>query len=79
MTSLPQGWSDTGKIVSYTLKAENDKQKLHLVRNLAVDFILLETKYYPALREYFQQIKTTDDQQIILEAGAPSASAASLR
>ena len=73
VTSLPQGWSDTGKIVSYTLKAENDKEKLHLVRTMVVDFIMIESKYYPALRAYFQQIKTTDDQQVVLETGGAAA------
>jgi hypothetical protein len=73
VSSLPQGWSDTGRVVSYTLKAENDKGKLHLSRALKVEFILMEVKYYPALRKYFQEIKTTDDQQIVLDPGAARA------
>jgi hypothetical protein len=73
VSSLPPGWSDTGKVVAYTLKAENDKGKLHLTRTLAVDFILMEVKYYTPLRNYFQEIKTTDDQQIVLDPGATRA------
>jgi hypothetical protein len=74
VSSLPKGWTDTGRVVSYTLKAENDKGKLHLARTLAVNFIIMEVKYYPALRGYFQEIKTTDDQQIVLDPGAARAS-----
>jgi hypothetical protein len=73
VSSLPPGWNDTGKVVAYTLKVENDKGKLHLTRTLAVDFILMEVKYYTPLRNYFQDIKTTDDQQIVLDPGATRA------
>ena len=73
VSSLPPGWNDTGKVVAYTLKAENDKGKLHLTRTLAVDFILMQVKYYTPLRDYFQQIKTADDQQIVLDPGATRA------
>ena len=58
---------------TYSLKAENNKDKLHLARTLTIDFIFMEVKYYPALRSYFQEIKTTDDQQIVLDPGAARA------
>jgi hypothetical protein len=38
-----------------------------------VDFILMEAKYYSALREHFQEIKTSDDQQIVLDSGSARA------
>jgi hypothetical protein len=73
VSSLPKGWSDTGKVVSYTLKAENDKGVLHLSRTLNVDFIYMDLKYYGALRQYYQRIKDADDEQVVLEAGAARA------
>jgi hypothetical protein len=73
VSSLPRGWQDIGRVVTYSLTAEGDKEKLHLTRTLTVDFIFMEVKYYPALRNYFQEIKTTDDQQIVLEPGAARA------
>ena len=66
-SSLPRGWSNTGKVVSYTFAAQNDKGKLHLARTVGVDFIFLDRKYYAALRRYFQEIKTIDDQQVVLD------------
>ena len=56
-----------GKVVSYTFAAQNDKGKLHLARTVGVDFIFLDRKYYAALRRYFQEIKTIDDQQVVLD------------
>jgi len=68
VSSLPAGWQYTAPNgVSYSLTAANDQGKLHISRTLTVDFILMEAKYYSALREHFQQIKTTDDQQIVLD------------
>ena len=59
--------------MTYNLSAENSNGKLHLVRTLAVNFIFLDKKYYPALRRYFQEIKNTDDQQIVLDPAAARA------
>ena len=73
ISSLPRAYSDTGKVVGYSFKADNDKGNLHLTRNLSVEFIYIESKYYSALRDFFQQIKTTDDQQIVLDAGGAKA------
>ena len=69
VSTLPPGWKDTGKVVSYTIAAQDDNGKLHLSRTVSINFVLLEQKYYPALRSYFQQIKTSDDQQVVVAPG----------
>jgi hypothetical protein len=73
VSSLPQGWKNTGNPVTYSLAAENNKGKLHLARTLTVEFILMDVKYYSALRKFYQEIKTNDDQQIVLDSGAARA------
>jgi len=73
ISSLPPGWNDTGKVVTYTLAAKDENGKLHLNRTVTVNFIFMDTKYYGALRRYFQQIKTTDDQQVVVDPSAASA------
>ena len=73
VSSLPKGWSDSGRVVTYAMKAEGGKGSVHLTRSLAVEFVFLEAKYYQALRNYYQVVKTTDDQQVVLEATAPRA------
>jgi hypothetical protein len=80
---LPEGWQVSsvpppqtrdGHIVTYSLKADKDgAATLHITRKLTWDFLLLDAKYYPALRDFFQSVRTGDDQQIILQSAATSA------
>jgi len=32
--------------------------------------MLLDVKYYPALRTFFESVRSADDQQILLQPGA---------
>lgn len=70
VSSLPAAQKEDGHIIVYTLKVENDKGMLHLVRTLNVDFLRIDAKYYPALRNFFQAVKTGDEQQIVLQPGS---------
>lgn len=38
-----------------------------------MNFVFLDSKYYSALRRYFQQIQTTDEEQVVVEPGAAKA------
>jgi len=73
VTSLPQGQEDSRRVVTYSLMSTNNNGTLHFARSLSVDFVILEAKYYSALRNYYQRIKTGDDEQIVLEPGAARA------
>jgi len=57
-------------VVAYDLKVENGKNTLHLTRTLRVDFMYLETKYYSALRDFFEVVRTADEAQIVLQPGS---------
>ena len=79
---LPEGWQASsvpppqdqpGKIVAYSLQVGKDGNALHLTRMLNWNFIFLEQKYYPALRNFFQSVRTADDQQIVLQPTTASA------
>jgi hypothetical protein len=61
-------------VIAYTLKTENSKGTLHLARTFNVDFLQLETKYYTALRNFFQVVRTGDEQQIVLQPGTTASS-----
>lgn len=74
ITTLPAPQKQDGHIISYTMSAENNKGTLHLNRTLNVDVLMLETKYYPALRNFFQIVRTVDEQQVVLQPGAVHAS-----
>ena len=81
--SLPPGWQMNSApppqlqdqhLVRYDLTVESNKDTLHIVRKLNVDILLLEQKYYTALRNFFQVVRTGDDEQILLQPGTASAS-----
>jgi hypothetical protein len=74
VSSIPPGKDLDSHVVSYNLKAESGKDTLHLTRKLRVDFMVLDSKYYPALRNFFQAVRTGDEQQIVLQPGGASAS-----
>jgi Domain of Unknown Function with PDB structure (DUF3857) len=80
---LPKGWQTAsvpaeetkdGRIVSYDLKTEDGKTTIHTARKLKIDFVILEPKYYPSLRVFFQAVRTADEEQIVVQADATSAS-----
>ena len=72
--SLPPEQSQDIKAVSYALKVANDKQTVHLTRKLHIDVLLLEQKYYPTLRAFFQIVRKGDEQQLVLQPGGANAS-----
>jgi transglutaminase-like putative cysteine protease len=68
--SLPIAQDQDGHVIHYSLKVDNNTGKLRLTRNFSLDFTLVETKYYPALRRFFQTVRTGDEEQIVLQPGA---------
>ncbi|MGH9515327.1 MAG: DUF3857 domain-containing protein [Terriglobales bacterium] len=67
VSSLPSAQDKDSKVVRYVLKAEDNKNTVHLNRQLSVDLLLLESKYYPALRNFFQLVRTGDEEQVVLQ------------
>lgn len=68
VSSLPQPSDQDGHLVRYILKPETRPGTLRLSRKLTMDVVLLEPKYYPALRNFFQVVRTGDAQQVVLQA-----------
>jgi transglutaminase-like putative cysteine protease len=71
--SLPKPQKQDGHVVTYDLVATNDAGSLHVRRTLTVDMLLLDQKYYGALRNFFQGVRTGDEEQIVLQPGNASA------
>jgi len=65
--SLPQAQNNDVKAVAYSLKVENDKGSLHLERHLRCSLTFLEQKYYGTLRNFYQSVRSGDEQQIVLQ------------
>jgi hypothetical protein len=74
VSSTPPAQKQDGKVVGYTLDINHDAGALHWTRTLNVDLILLDSKYYGALRNFFQVVRTGDDGQIILQPATATTS-----
>ena len=82
--SVPTGWQvsslppakkhDNSGVVLYELKAENNKSTIHVSRKLKVDLLLVDQKYYPTLRNFFQVVRSGDEEQVVLQPVGASAS-----
>lgn len=74
VSSLPAAQDKDARALTYNMKVENNNGALHLTRKLNVDIVMLDQKYYAALRGCFQIVRTGDDEQIVLQPGTSSAS-----
>jgi hypothetical protein len=74
ISSVPPAQDHSGRVVNYITKVENQNGKLHLTRTLDVSFVLLDQKYYTALRSVFQQLRASDEQQVVLQTSKATAS-----
>jgi hypothetical protein len=74
VSSVPPPQTQDGHVVLYGLKVESGNGSVHVNRKLNIDFMVLEAKYYTALRNFFQTVRTGDEEQILLQPGTASAS-----
>jgi hypothetical protein len=51
------------------MKAEDRAGSLHLTRLLRSDLALVPKENYPALRAFFQLVRTGDEEQVVLQPG----------
>src|SRR5208337_327490 len=69
VSSVPPPQDHNGNVIIYSLKVEQNPKTLRLTRKLTIDTLLVEQKYYPALRNFFQTVSTSDGVQIIVQPG----------
>jgi hypothetical protein len=74
VSSVPAPQTKDAKVVLYDLKMESSNGTVRVTRKLNIDLLLLEQKYYTALRNFFQTVRTGDEEQILLQPGTASAS-----
>ena len=72
--SVPAARDKDAHVAGYTLRVEQTDKTLHLSRTLKMNFLLVDSKYYGALRDFFEQVRTGDEEQIVLQPGTASAS-----
>jgi hypothetical protein len=66
VSSSPQPTREDGKVLNYASSCEVDNGSLHLKRELTVAALLLETKYYGAMQNFFEIVRTGDEGQVVL-------------
>ncbi|HKI11790.1 MAG TPA: DUF3857 domain-containing protein [Candidatus Acidoferrum sp.] len=80
--TLPTGWKVgnlpkevhlDAKAAEYQIQAENKENALQVTRTLRSDIVLLQSSLYPALRDFYQKIRSGDEQEAVLQPGANSA------
>jgi hypothetical protein len=73
VSSVPKEMNTDAKAAFYIRKVQDEKGTLHLTRVLRSDLLMLDAKYYPALRNFDQLVRTGDEEQIILQPAAARA------
>jgi hypothetical protein len=69
-SNLPAPQQADVKLCVYGLTAENKGGALHISRHLMMNIAFLEAKYYPTLRNFYQAVRSGDEQQIVLSSPA---------
>ena len=57
------------KAARYDLAVAGTGNAVQIKRQLKIDFVLMDQKFYAPLRSFFQAVKTSDEQQVLLETG----------
>jgi hypothetical protein len=72
--SLPAGKDKDVEVASYTLAVEGGKDTLHLTRKLRADYMQLKASSYSSLRNFYESVRTGDEEQIVLQPATSGAS-----
>ena len=67
VSNLPKPGNRDAKLLVYTMKADEKNGTLHIERHLKSDVVMLEPKYYPAVRSFYESVRTGDEEQIVLQ------------
>jgi hypothetical protein len=73
VSSVPAAQDKDAKAAQYILKVEDKKSEVHVTRTLRSNLFMLPKENYPALRTFFQVVRSGDDEQIVLQPGTASA------
>ena len=65
--SVPSEKSKDEKVIAYFLKADNQKNAVHVHRDFRVNIWEIDPKYYLSLRSFYELVRTGDEEQIVLQ------------
>ena len=67
VASLPKARDRKGYDIQYRMDVTEEKQEIHITRELASDIFLLQKDHYDGLRNFFGAVRTGDEDPIVLE------------
>ena len=67
VTNVPAPQDRTNGLGFYQISSENQGASLHLARKMGVTGLLYPVESYGAIRNFFNQVKAGDEQQVVLE------------
>jgi hypothetical protein len=67
VTNVPASQDRTNGLGFYQISSENQGASLHFARKMGVTGILYPAQSYGAIRNFFNQVKAGDEQQVVLE------------
>lgn len=77
--ALPAGWhvdnvppdrSSDLKVLTYAIAARGENQSLRMTRDLVIGFYAATAQSYPAIRSFFDKVRTGDEQPVIVAPDA---------
>jgi len=73
VSSVPTSLDRDAKAAEYVLKVEDNKKAVHISRTVRSDLFVVPQPTYPALRTFFQAVRSGDDEQIVLQPAGVAA------
>ena len=67
VTNVPPSQERTNGLGFYQISSENQGASVHFARKMGVTGILYPVQSYGAIRNFFNQVKAADEQQVVLE------------
>jgi hypothetical protein len=67
VSSVPAPITRDAKAAVYTVESADVQGSLHVSRSLRVELLFLDKDKYGALRQFFQLVRTGDEQQVVLQ------------
>jgi len=73
VSSVPKPCNVDRTSLVYSASTEGKTGSLLLSRELTVDAMLVMTKYYPTVQDFFQTVRARDEEQVVLLAAKNAA------
>jgi hypothetical protein len=72
LSDLPQPQNGDLKALAFNISVDKKDGALHVSRRLMVNVEMVNVKQYATLRRFFENVRSADDQQVVLSASAPT-------